>query len=263
MRFAVTHSTAYRYSAPVMLEPHVFRMRPRCDGSQKLIDCQLLISPAPAGRSEYLDAEGNSVVQAWFNMPLDTLHVSSQFILDTLRENPYDFLLPPVSQLELRATGRGPVADFACELAREAGDQTMPFLDLLVGRLFRDWRYVNREYGGAMPAAKTLASREGSCRDFAVLFSEACRAMGLQSRFVSGYEMSSADSTQPSMHAWSEVYIPGGGWRGYDATHGVAVGAAHVAVAAAVDPAQAAPVTGTYRGAATSAMEVAIQMQVS
>jgi transglutaminase-like putative cysteine protease len=263
MHFSVTHHTSYRFSEPVYVEPHTFRLRPRCDGSQRLINYQLQISPEPAGRSEYLDAEGNSVVQAWFDSEIQELAVSSQFQLETLRVNPYDFLLPPPEQLVLRTSGRGVVADFARGIARDAGDQTMPFLELLAQRLFRGWRYVVREAGHAMSPEATLLAGEGSCRDFAALFSEACRAMGLRSRFVSGYEMSSAGSEHPYMHAWSEVYIPGGGWRGYDPSHGVAVGAGHIAVAAAVDPAQAAPVTGSYRGTAKYNMDVAIQMQVS
>ena len=52
----------------------------------------------------------------------------------------------------------------------------------------------------------------------------------------------------PELHAWGEVYLHGGGWRGYDPSHGLAVADRHVAVAAAAAPTDAAPVTGTYRG---------------
>jgi transglutaminase-like putative cysteine protease len=63
------------------------------------------------------------------------------------------------------------------------------------------------------------------------------------------------------LHAWAEVYLHGGGWRGYDPSRGLAVAASHVPVAAAADPLLAAPVTGLYRGAAKSTLEFEISMQ--
>ena len=264
MLFNVNHTTTYRYSAPVMLEPHVFRMRPRADATHRLIAYQLGIHPAPAGRSECLEAEGNSVVQAWFDAPISTLELSSQFSLETLRDNPFDFLLPPPSQLQLTpATGVSPqLGEFAREMARHAGEQTMTFLELLAQRLCRDWRQVIREEGDPLTAEAVLGVSDVSCRDLAVLFCGACRAMNLTARFVSGYEVGSATAERGYMHAWAEVYLPGGGWRGYDPSRGVAVGADHVAVAAAANPAMAAPMSGTYRGSAKSVMEAMIQMQV-
>ena len=265
MLFNVNHSTTYRYSAPVTLDPHVFRMRPRADGTQRLIAYQLMITPAPAGRSECLDAEGNSVVQAWFDQQIDTLQVSSQFSVETLRDNPFDFLLPPPSQLQLTAaTDVSPaVGEFARGMARQAGEQTMTFLELLAQRLCRDWRQVIREEGAPLTAEAVLSVADVSCRDLAVLFCDSCRAMNLTARFVSGYEVGSATAERGYMHAWAEVLLPGGGWRGYDPSRGIAVESDHVAVAAAANPANAAPVSGTYRGSAKSVIEAEIQMQVS
>ena len=82
------------------------------------------------------------------------------------------------------------------------------------------------------------------------MFVAVCRAVGLAARFVSGYQEGDLESDQPNdLHAWAEVYIPGGGWRGFDPTLGLAVGDRHVAIAAAADPKQAAPVSGTLRSA--------------
>jgi transglutaminase-like putative cysteine protease len=63
------------------------------------------------------------------------------------------------------------------------------------------------------------------------------------------------------MHAWAEVYLEGGGWRGYDPSRGLAVSTAHVAVAAAADSRLAAPVTGTFRGKAKAEMQFQISIQ--
>jgi transglutaminase-like putative cysteine protease len=277
MRIAATHSTIYRYTQPVTLEPHTLRLRPRDDVTQRLLSHQLSITPAPAGQAAFSDQDGNGVVQAWFVGTVQELTVESRFVVETLRGNPFDFLLPAACELALPLTlpdglrqalapclaGGEQARDFAAKVAEAAGRQLMPFLDRLSAVLFEDFRYILRHDGGPRPAAETLAAREGSCRDLAVLFSEACRAMGVPARFVSGYETAAAFDEHGDMHAWAEVYVPNGGWRGYDPSRGMAVSTSHVAVAAAAVPALAAPISGTYRGAAKATMEFQIQMQAA
>jgi len=273
MRISVSHTTVYRYDGPVVLEPHLVRLRPRDDAAQRLIRHQLEIAPRPAGSSWLLDQDGNVVLQAWFEGPTRELALSSRFEVETLRDNPYDFLLPLPPALELPVTptlelaayvaGRtdAGVREFAESISMESGRQTMPFVKALAKLLFDEWRQVVRPEGAPLSAADTLRTREGSCRDLTVLFCACCRTVGLPARFVSGYERESAFGDHAYMHAWAEVYIPGGGWRGFDPSRGLAVGTSHVAVAAAADPAMAAPTSGTYRGAARSGMEFQIQMQ--
>ena len=279
MRIAVTHSTTYRYDAPVYLGPHVIRLHPREDGSQRVLQQQLSISPAPAGRASQLDQDGSVALQVWFDGPTRELSVMSSFSVETLRRNPFDFLLPPPAQLKLpmdygalaaslAGYGNGGAVDpavraFAGERAAEAGGQAMPFLMNLTETLARDWKQVVRPEGESYPAAVTLQLREGSCRDLATLFCDSCRAMGVAARFVSGYEQASASEGHAYMHAWAEAYVPGGGWRAFDPSRGVAVSTAHVPVAAAAEAAMAAPITGLYMGGARAEMQVSISMQVA
>ena len=276
MRIAVTHHTRYRYSSPVYLEPHIVRLRPREDATQRLAEWTLEISPVPLGRTECLDQDGNTIVRAWFNSLTPELSLRSQFTLQTLRGNPFNYLLTaPDLQLPmeyappLRAPlvpylhgDPSPAVDaFAQSLALECGWQTQPFLDALNQRLFATTRQVVRELGPAHPAETTLAEKEGSCRDLAVLFCAACRAVGLAARFVSGYERDASLQENGDLHAWAEVYLEGAGWTGYDPSRALAVAASHVAVAAASNPLLASPVTGAYRGSATAQLEFSIAMQ--
>ena len=85
--------------------------------------------------------------------------------------------------------------------------------------------------------------------------------MGLAARFASGYAYSEKpDATD--LHAWGEVFLPGGGWRGYDPSQGLAVADRHVTVAAAANPRDAAPVTGTFRGdGVIAALTAEIELQ--
>jgi transglutaminase-like putative cysteine protease len=279
MRISVTHSTVYRYDNPVFLEPHTFRLRPRQDGVQRLLRYALKISPAPAGLTECLDQDGNAALQAWFDRPMEELTVDSSFQVETLRENPFDYILtspggvslPPEYADPLRAAlaphlaiidAAEPVRQFAGWLSHRAGGQTLGFLATLNGHLHEAFSHTVRNEGPPYPPDVTLRTREGSCRDLAVLFCAACRVVGIAARFVSGYEREAATQERAYMHAWAEAYLPGGGWRGYDPSQGLAVSKSHVAVAAAADPSLAAPVTGAYRGAAAAGMEFAIGLAV-
>jgi transglutaminase-like putative cysteine protease len=274
MRISVLHSSAYRYDRPVHPEPHTFRLRPREDGLQRLLNYSLQISPLPAGTSECLDQDGNPVVEAWFDGPIEQMLVTSAFTVETLRKNPFDFLvrtptLPPAYPDPLGAAlapySSRPgeiVREFARGIGEQAGGQTMPFLTALNRTLFEKFRHVVRNDGPPHPPEVTLRQGDATCRDLAVLFCAAARGAGIPARFVSGYEREGAFQDHTYMHAWAEVYLPGGGWRGYDPSQGLAVAGSHVAVAAAADPRLAAPITGAYRGDARSTLEFSISIQV-
>lgn len=278
MRFRVTHHTRYLYSAPVFLEPHVFRFRPRDDGSQRILAFELRIDPQPRGSTLCLDHNGNVVLHAWFEGLTGHLTVDSRFEVETLRTNPFDFVLtsaafttvPAIYPEDLRPTlapygsidnsGRL-IYEFARSVARDVHWQTLAFLSSLNQRIFQRTRHTIRDQGPPQPAEQTLSEGAGACRDVAVLFCEACRCMGLAARFVSGYEQAAANEEHSYMHAWAEVYLPGAGWRGFDPSRGLAVADRHVPAAAAIDPAGASPISGTYRGHAESSMDFEIRME--
>jgi transglutaminase-like putative cysteine protease len=154
------------------------------------------------------------------------------------------------------------VKQYAQTIAAGAQWNTLSFLSALTRHIFDTCHQVVRPDGAPWPAEQTLHLLEGSCRDLAVLFCDACRQMGIASRFVSGYECASASRTDSYMHAWAEVYLPGIGWRGYDPARGLAVSNRHVAVAAGFDPDLASPVAGWYSGFSGSHMEALLSLEV-
>jgi transglutaminase-like putative cysteine protease len=93
---------------------------------------------------------------------------------------------------------------------------------------------------------------------------DACRALGLGARFVSGYQEGDPDQPRRYLHAWAEVYLPGAGWRGYDPSHGLAVADRHVAVAAGMRSDLAAPISGIFRGTGVSSrMQAEIRLRTT
>jgi len=137
--------------------------------------------------------------------------------------------------------------------------QTYTLLERLGTRIHEAFTYGVREEPGVQTAEQTLARRTGSCRDFAVLFMEAARRLGLAARFVSGY-LHAPPSTADfgATHAWAEVYLPGAGWKGFDPTIGKIAGTDHIAVAVARLPESVPPIEGSFMGAPGSRLEVGV-----
>lgn len=279
MIFRVEHTIEYRYSRDVFLEPHTIRLRPRNDPAQRELSFALTVEPEPMTLTNALDAEGDSVSYAFFGGTTDRLRIRTRLEAETLRANPFDYLFLDDAQRRLPmryddpnrfepsvlypSNEAMPEVDALVQDAVDAsaGD-TAGFLSDLVGRIYDNIEVEVRDEGEPHPPAETWARRRGACRDLTVLFNECCRRQGLAARFVSGYQIGDPDAEERHLHAWSEVYLPGGGWRGFDPTHGLAVADEHLALTSAAAPSDAAPTVGRFRGTGvTSEMHVELKIQ--
>jgi transglutaminase-like putative cysteine protease len=278
MKISVTHRTLYRYDFAVILEPHIFRLRPRANSTQRLLAFNLDINPLPAGATECLDQDGNLALNAWFSAPTHELAVESRFTVEMPRLNPFDYVLArpalnlPLWYADPLCAALNPYRDdrqvadlvkqYAESAAAAAQRNTLEFLSSLCRQIHQGFRHVVRPDGAPWPSNQTLSMKEGSCRDLAVLFCDACRVEGIAARFVSGYECASATAQEPCMHAWAEVYLPDIGWRSYDPSRGLAVSNGQVAVAAGFVHDLASPFAGLYTGGSQSQMLASLNMQV-
>jgi transglutaminase-like putative cysteine protease len=109
--------------------------------------------------------------------------------------------------------------------------------------------YERREQGVALSPVETLRRKRGACRDVAVLAAEMLRQMGLAARLTSGYLRESDSATkraEGSLHAWTEVFLPGAGWVGLDATNGVFCNHNFIGAAVGLVPADITPISGAF-----------------
>lgn len=270
MFFHIHHTITYTYGQPVFLEPMTLRLTPRQEASQRLLRHRLAILPTPAGQSQVVEPDGTDATVSWFEHTHGDLTIEMEALVQTLRANPFDWIVTDPAVRSLPATygdeeahslapcrGHGgeeaSVATWARGLAAEVGVDTAAFLSHLADQIHRGFEHVGRPDGDPQSAAATLRERRGACRDTAMLFVEACRSLGLAARFVSGYSMHHPpEVSEHELHAWAEVYLPGAGWRGYDPSLGLAVADGHVVLAATPDHRLAAPVTGRFRGTGAS-----------
>jgi len=283
MRARVIHTFTYRYSAPVLLGPHRFCLKPRGHGFQRLLDFELAISPEPGRLYPLVAASGDEILRARFSGAADAFTVRASSLVDTetapllqacLEDN--EPLLPyPVGHLNGDLAGslegwlpNGQHDPAAVDMAQEAlmgSDQrALMFLQQLVEMIQDRVKYTQRHVGPAWPAGRTLKERVGSCRDLAMLMVEACRCVGLPARFVSGYHLVEPKPERYDLHAWAEVYLPGAGWRGFDPSGMGVIDDRYITLATSSKPELTAAITGSFSGptGVESALEWSIEAEI-
>lgn len=281
----IHHRTTYRYRTPVSLSPHRLLLRPRESRELRLISHDLSISPQ-ADLNWAQDVFGNAVATASFGNPTDSLVIDSKAAVDlTAAQWPvfdidvsaisYPFSYSDRDWVDLSALTTQQYVDVDNRLATwvrgfVAGNptDTLSLLkDISLG-IALAISYQGREEEGTQGPLDTIDRGWGSCRDFAVLFTEAVRSLGFGARMVSGYLFNpdktlvgSADSG--STHAWAEVFIPGAGWITFDPTNRSMGGANLIPVAVTRDITHAAPVSGRFLGPSNSFVSLQVTVEVT
>ncbi len=285
-RYHIEHRTVYRYSEPVSFGLHRLVLRPREGHDITVVKHDLHIHPEPKF-FWMTDLFGNNVALAEFPHMSDRLEIVNDVIIERLA-GPTDEAPQRVSrasvvslpvvypQMELPVV-QGYIACVYPEdqavvsvwaAAQQQGADLRTALAVVAHlnkRVNQEIRYRRRDERGVQSPAGTLELGTGSCRDMATLLMEACRAMGLAARFVSGYlDAAAATAGRGSTHAWVEVYLPDSGWCGFDPTVGDVVSRKHVALGVSPHPRGVMPVSGIYDGppGCYLGMEVAVTIRL-
>jgi transglutaminase-like putative cysteine protease len=270
MRIHLHHVTHYQYDRAVTLGPQLVRLHPTPHCRARIASYALTVEPPWHFINWQQDPLANHLARLVFTQPTAEFKLSVDMDVELVASNPFDFFLDPLAgtfPFSYSARDTQALAPYlACDAAaaeasslraylQKLSASPRPTLDFLVAlnqQVQSDIHYRVRLEPGVQTPLETLQSASGSCRDSAWLLVQLLRLSGLAARFVSGYLLDidpSASASHPpldtsQLHAWCEVYLPGAGWIGLDATSGLLTGMGHIPLACALQPADAAPVEG-------------------
>ena len=264
VRLRITYETLYRYAQAVRFSPHELRVIPRADAFVQLRQLDFEAQPEAIVRFSR-DVFDNQIASFFFSGASEKLSLRMDAEVETRTKNPFDFILAPeavelpfsypdgcsrIAAIFSRRQWRG-VSDLPGWSAPtpEARRGTVETLVELTRAIHQTIVYERREEGPARSPTETLRRKSGACRDLAVLLAEILRSLGLAARIVSGYLREPDEAVhraERSLHAWTEVFLPGAGWIGLDATNGILCDHNFIATAVGLGPAHVTPFSGSF-----------------
>lgn len=264
MKLRIRYQTTYSYDRAVSFSPHDVRLFPRHDRFSRVRRLDFKTDPATKVRFAR-DVFDNTVASCFFPEASAELQLHLVLDLEIDEKDPFHFILensavdlpfeydPEILDVlgpyrKRRTSDNLTVPGWTAPMVDKKRNTVATLADL--NRLLHEsLGYERREQGAARSPAETLRAGSGACRDIAVLLAELLREMGLAARLVSGYLRESDTETrraEGSLHAWTEVFLPGAGWVGLDATNGIFCNHNFVSAAVGLTPSDITPISGGY-----------------
>ncbi|MDO0935028.1 transglutaminase family protein [Streptomyces sp. DG2A-72] len=272
-RLRIKHITKVSYAQPAASSHNEVRMTPLTLPGQTTLDARVSIAPATATWS-YWDYWGTQVTGFDLMDPHADVTITASSLVETAPTEPLPDA-PDWTGIAARtansrllefanATSRTTVPAELVELAREASAGLDPHRTAIaVSGLVADRvSYIPGATGVNTSAAEAWEQGAGVCQDIAHVTIALLRAIGLPTRYVSGYlhPEREAELHRPvagQSHAWIEYWA--GDWSGYDPTNRTRTDESHVVVGRGRDYDDVTPHKGIYRGVAGGPPEVTVE----
>lgn len=265
MRLAISHTTRYRFDAPVIHGLQRLRLTPKTTQGQEVLDWTMDYQGGRAQLS-YDDQNFNHVTLIAVDEGVREVVATCRGTVDT--RDSAGVLGQHAGHLPLwaflgttRLTRPGAKLRQLMGAVERGGGDPVAMLHAL-SALIRD----RVDYGAGMTGVDTtaeeaLSAGTGVCQDHAHIFLSAARTLEIPARYVSGYLMMDDRVDQDATHAWAEAWVEGLGWVGFDISNGISPDQRYVRVATGRDYRDAAPVAGISFGAVSQDMQVALKVE--
>lgn len=280
LRLALTHRIENRFDQPVQCSTHWLRLRPAPHTRARVEAYSLRVEPGTHFINWLRDPYENHLARLDLPQPVTHLTLTVELILALADSNPFDFLVESFAAQAPFAYPRQLRKELAPYLVPAAGgprlaewfaqfDRTpryiIEFLDHVNRRVHERIKLETQDRSAAIDIEALLARGHGAPWELAWLLTLSLRNLGLAARFVSGYRVvtgtSVADAAAASLHAWSEVFLPGAGWVGLDPAAAMFTNEHYVPLAGAPEPLRALPCIG-YREVCAEQQQEAVTARV-
>lgn len=264
MRIAISHTTRYRFEAPVRYGVQRLRLRPRDCAVQSVLEWTMSVEGAVI-ESAYDDHNGNSTTLITLMSGAEEVVITAHALVEV--QDNHGMVGQHAGYMPLwlftnptPLTKPGPKLRALASRFKLGAGKDLEVLHALVSAVKEAVVYEKGQTSAATPAEQALEIGKGVCQDHAHVFIGAARLLGLPARYVSGYLLLDGTTAQEAGHAWAEAHVPGLGWVGFDPSNEICPDARYVRVAVGTDYAEAAPVTSLTQGVDASEMTVALEV---
>ncbi|MEM9607650.1 MAG: transglutaminase family protein [Actinomycetota bacterium] len=283
-RFDIVYTTRFRYPEPVRESHNEVRACPVDDEHQSVLHYGFRSAPASSVQS-FRDYWGTRVEAFGVREPHAELVVVAESEVEVRPRLAAAPVGRPLSELRValrdahfdetiptEATGwSAEMLDVAREIAGAGEDDPTSVVRSIEAAVRDRLDYVGGETNVSTTAAEAWAGGAGVCQDFAHVAVALGRAVGLPSRYVSGFLFTSSeatgavpadtDSVDVQTHAWVEFAVEPGRWVPIDPTNGLPVRQFHVKIGHGRHYDDVCPFHGSYVGEEGAELEAAVAMR--
>ncbi len=287
MIYDISHRTTFSYAWKVALSQHLVHLAPRTCPRQDTLNFSLVTEPAPALIMDDSDFFGNPTTYLTVQEPHSELTIVATSTVEIRAAD----VPSPETTIAWDDLGRALArqgdrecleahqfvfdspftrSSHAFDFAQPVFPPGRPILEgaiELMSRIHGEFKYEGGVTDISTPIDQVLADRRGVCQDFAHLQIACLRALGLPTRYVSGYLRTHPPEGQEkrigadASHAWLALWVPGNGWIDLDPTNNLLPGDEHITVAWGRDYGDVSPINGMVLGGGAQEIDVAVDVR--
>jgi len=263
MRLAITHRTRYDFDEPVVHALQRLRLTPKHTSGQTIVEWSMHLSGARR-QLEYDDHNCNTTTLVSVDPGATHVEIECRGIVET--DDKMGVIGRHSGHLPIwHFTGQTPLTKPGPTMKGlisgiDAKGNRLAMLHDLSARILSTVGYEKGRTDSDTSAEESAAAGRGVCQDHAHIFIGCARALGVPTRYVSGYLSMDEVAVQEAGHAWAEAFVPELGWVGFDVSNGISPDARYVRVATGNDYREAAPITGISFGSGDNRLSVELQV---